>query len=52
MNTFHDTRPAGTPAYYLGRAAADWQAALGRSHRVTPPSGHPRRHNSGYAPVS
>jgi hypothetical protein len=29
MNT-NSTRPAGAPAYYLGRDFATWRAALGR----------------------
>jgi hypothetical protein len=27
-NTVHTTRSAGTPAYFLGRSAAVWHAAL------------------------
>jgi hypothetical protein len=35
-NTTHITRPAGTPAYYLGRSAAVWQSALrSRTRRRT-----------------
>ena len=39
MSVSHATRPAGAPAYFLGRGAAVWQAALRRPYRVTPPSG-------------
>jgi hypothetical protein len=39
MSIDHTTRPAGAPAYFLGRGAAVWQAALRRSYRVTPRSG-------------
>jgi hypothetical protein len=28
MKTIRNTRPTGAPAYYLGRSAATWQAAL------------------------
>ncbi len=31
MNTTHSTRPAGAPAYFLGRPATVWQIALRRS---------------------
>ena len=47
MTNFHRSRPAGAPAYYLGRAAVDWQAALRRSYRVTTPGGRPCRHGAG-----
>jgi hypothetical protein len=30
MNTTRNSRPTGAPAYYLGRSAATWQAALPR----------------------
>ena len=33
MNTTHSTRPAGAPAYFLGRPAAVWQIALRRQRR-------------------
>jgi hypothetical protein len=39
MSIVHATRPAGAPAYFLGREAAVWQTALRRSYRFTPPSG-------------
>ena len=33
MNTTHSTRPAGAPAYFLGRPATIWQIALRRQRR-------------------
>ena len=37
MNSIRNTRPTGSPAYYLGRSAATWQAALpNRGPRARP----------------
>jgi len=33
MNTFRPTRPAGAPAYYLGRSATRWLDAV-EQHRT------------------
>ncbi len=33
MTTTHSTRPAGAPAYYLGRPTDVWQTALRRRRR-------------------
>jgi hypothetical protein len=32
MNSIKTYRPAATPAYYMGRPAIVWQAALRREH--------------------
>jgi hypothetical protein len=38
MTIAHRTRPAGAPAYYLGRPAATWRTALRRRpHQLRPP---------------
>jgi hypothetical protein len=38
MNTIKTHRPAATPAYYMGRPAIVWQAALRRDAAPIPPS--------------
>jgi hypothetical protein len=39
MNTTHSTRPAGAPAYFLGRPATVWQIALRHQRRRSDDAG-------------
>jgi hypothetical protein len=41
MNTTRSTRPTGSPAYYLGRPASTWEAALPRRKTNSPSADHP-----------
>jgi hypothetical protein len=45
MHTYRRTRPAGAPAYYLGRSATRWLDAVERRHpRPRPASSHYETH--------